>query len=192
MPVGKGSIARATNASNGNTIIKEKPVKEKAVKHMPNILTDILLEQITEAPASWKKKGDGLPGMEQLKKSIHKFGLLEPVIVRRLEDNQFQLLSGYKRLQAVRELGFEEITARVFEGMSDSQAKNIFLDLHTKDEGLEKEEKSESKTSESKMSEKHPGEQQKPLVAQGQTENIHELKFKAVTTLSRDLPNYLL
>lgn len=187
MPVGKGSIARATNASNGNTIIKEKPVKEKAVKHMPNILTDIMLDQITEAPASWKKKGSTVPGMEQLKKSIHKFGLLEPVIVRRLEDNQFQLLSGYKRLQAVRELGFEDITARVFEGISDSQAKNIFLDLHAKEEGLAKEEKTESKTSE-----KQPGDQQKSLVTQGQTENIHELKFKVVTTLSRDLPNYLL
>ena len=84
MPVGKGSIARATNASNLNTDMKDKTVKEKTVKEMPNILTDIPVAQITEVPASWKKKAVSMPKIPELMKSILKFGMLEPVILRRL------------------------------------------------------------------------------------------------------------
>jgi hypothetical protein len=215
LPVGKGSIIRATNASNGNTdskdmaakeqTVKESRVKEKLVKEMPGILTDIPLTQITEVPASWKKKAVSVPKITELMKSILKYGMLEPVILRRVGDSEFQLLSGNNRLQAVRELGLGTITSRVFEGISDTQAKNIYQDLHKKEEILIVEEKksepmaadkqADAKTVQDKQAEANELEvnlKQNNQAAEEQRENIHELKFKAVTTLSRDLPNYLL
>lgn len=193
MPVGKGSIARATNASNGNTdskdkAVKEKPVQEKPVQEVPNILTEIPVTQIMEVPTSWKKKIVNVPRIPELMKSILKFGMLEPVIVRRLGDNQFQLLSGSGRLQAVKELGLGTITARVFDGISDSQAKTIYQDLHRKEETVMVEEKPVLMI----LNDQVEDQQKQSNQASGQKENIHELKFKAVTTLSRDMPDYLL
>jgi ParB family transcriptional regulator, chromosome partitioning protein len=195
LPVGKGSIARATNASNGNTKVKDKTINDKLVQEMPNILTDIMVTQITEVPASWKKKAVNIPKLEDLMKSIQSFGVLEPIILRRLGDNQFQLLSGHNRLQAVVELGLETITSRVFDGISDTQAKIIYQDLHKKEEALiEKEKKLESMKQDNQIENNQVEDYQKRsnLIKDGQQENIHELKFKVVTTLSRDMPDYLL
>ncbi len=187
MPVGKGSIARATNASNENTKMKDKAINEKQVQEMPSILTDIPVAQITEVPASWRKKAVSMSKLGDLMKSIQKFGLLEPVILRRLGDNQFQLLSGHNRLQAMIELGVETITSRVLDGISDTQAKSIYQDLHKQEEALiEKEKMLEL------MKQDNQHQKQSNLTNDGQQENIHELKFKVVTTLSRDMPDYLL
>ncbi|HHV11249.1 MAG TPA: ParB N-terminal domain-containing protein [Clostridiales bacterium] len=181
MPVGKGSIVRATNASNQNAAVTEKTAKERAEREQPKILTDIPVAQITEVPVSWRKQDISKLALPELVKSIRKFGMLEPVIVRRLEDGQFQLLSGGSRLQAVKELGLETITARVFEGISDTQAKTIYRDLHRND-GAGK----------VKSEEKGGALEQKDPDDGRNKENIHELKFKIVTTLSRDMPDYLL
>ena len=155
MPVGKGSIARATNASSANLNTVARSAKE-----MSDVLTEIPVAQIQQVPDSWRKHEGKSLNNQDLLQSIQKFGLIEPVILRRLNEGQFQLLSGSRRLQAVSELGAEMIIARVIENISDEDAREIFNDLHAN------------------------------LVKDNTY--IHELKFKAVTTISRDMPTYLL
>lgn len=130
MPVGKGSIARATNAgSNLNEAVIKRP------GNLSDILMNIPVNQIQPVPKEWRRENDEAP--QELKKSIQCYGIIEPVILRRLNDNQFQLLSGYKRLQAAKELGIELLSARVLDGLDNTEAKSVFEQLHN---GMEKKE----------------------------------------------------
>lgn len=161
MPVGKGSIARATSASNKNNQVILKTVKERT-----NILTDIPLDQIQLVPVDWMNSKYQNQSVKEIIISIQKFGMIEPVILRRVTDNQFQLLSGYQRLQAAREIGMDFISSRIIDGLSEEEAKDIYLDLHKK------------------MMEDNR------VIHDNDT--IHQTKFKVITTVSKDLPNYLL
>jgi ParB family transcriptional regulator, chromosome partitioning protein len=60
-----------------------------------------------------------------LKKSIEEIGLLNPIIVN--EENE--LLSGYRRLTACRELGWEAIDAVVL-STSENEIKKLDIEFH--------------------------------------------------------------
>ena len=42
--------------------------------------------------------------MKELKESIERIGLQNPIIVRRLENNQYEILAGHNRVRAFKEL----------------------------------------------------------------------------------------
>lgn len=137
MAVGKGSILRATNAVNSNGYDKKdineeiKSIGNEIVKdNYENTFLEVPLSQIKSVPKSWLPKKVLKSQVDELTLSIKKYGLLEPVILRKLKDNQFQLLSGYKRMESVKENGENSILARVLEEMSDSDAKGIYEELH--------------------------------------------------------------
>lgn len=125
MPVGKGSIARATKASKYNGLADFNEVRE-----IPNLLTDILTGQIQAVPSEWHRKEYHNQSIKELIDSIRKFGVIEPVIVRKLKDDEFQLLSGYGRLQAVKELKHPYVTTRVIDGITDGEANELYHNLH--------------------------------------------------------------
>ena len=57
---------------------------------------------------------------EELKKSILSNGLIQPVTVRRFGgDNNYQLISGERRLRACRDIGYKEIPAYIIKVDSD-------------------------------------------------------------------------
>lgn len=62
----------------------------------------------------------------ELAKSILENGLLQPITVRKLEDNRFELIAGERRLIAVRALGKEEIPA-IIEEMTDEKSSVLAL-----------------------------------------------------------------
>ena len=55
-----------------------------------------------------------LPDIERLRASIREAGLLQPVLLKEKTD-RYQVVSGFRRISVVRELGYEEIESRVFE-----------------------------------------------------------------------------
>ncbi len=63
--------------------------------------------------------------LSQLKKSIEEVGLLNPILVN--EENE--LLSGFRRLIACRELGWEEIEATTLK-TSDDEIKKLDIEFH--------------------------------------------------------------
>ncbi|MCE1190389.1 MAG: ParB/RepB/Spo0J family partition protein [Ignavibacteria bacterium] len=57
--------------------------------------------------------------LEELKKSIIANGLIQPVTVRKIADNRYQLVSGERRFRACSQIGYAEIPAYVLENVSD-------------------------------------------------------------------------
>lgn len=57
--------------------------------------------------------------LEELKKSIIANGLIQPITVRRTQGNQYQLVSGERRLRAYKEIGYKEIPAYIIKVESD-------------------------------------------------------------------------
>ena len=49
--------------------------------------------------------------LEELIDSIKEKGIVQPVIVRKNSENEFELIAGERRLRAAKELGFTEIPA---------------------------------------------------------------------------------
>lgn len=179
MAVGKGSIKRATAANSkaaaGKSITGEKSAAEakgKAevkttleVKALPEIniaagaiLTEIPVREISDVPEKWAGRRRNAGSIAGLAASLKKLGMIEPVILRKTGENTFQILSGSRRFRAVLELGWDTVTARVLDGLTDEEAEEIYKDLHG-------------------ITEK---------------ENIHEAKFRIITSMSDDMPDYLL
>jgi ParB family chromosome partitioning protein len=50
---------------------------------------------------------------EELKKSILSNGLIQPITVRRVSNNNYQLITGERRLKACREIGYKDIPAYI-------------------------------------------------------------------------------
>ena len=57
--------------------------------------------------------------MDELKKSILSNGLIQPITVRRTPDHKYQLISGERRLNAYKEIGYKEIPAYIIKIDSD-------------------------------------------------------------------------
>ncbi len=64
--------------------------------------------------------------LEWLKASIFRDGQLQPVVVRR-KDGRPWLVTGYRRLQALRDLAAENIIAVVHAQMSDEDARKVYI-----------------------------------------------------------------
>ena len=77
-------------------------------------LTEIPLEKIRDFPDHpYQVKDD--ENMTELVESVKTYGLLQPVLVRPLEDGAFEMVSGHRRKRAFELAGFEKIPARVKE-----------------------------------------------------------------------------
>lgn len=67
--------------------------------------------------------------MKELKESIERIGLQNPIIVRRLENNQYEILAGHNRVKAFKELGKEKIPA-IIQNVDDDTAQMIMIDTN--------------------------------------------------------------
>ena len=67
--------------------------------------------------------------MKELKESIKRIGLQNPIIVRRLENNQYEILAGHNRVKAFKELGKEKIPA-IIQNVDDDTAQMIMIDTN--------------------------------------------------------------
>ncbi|MCX7974936.1 MAG: ParB/RepB/Spo0J family partition protein [Candidatus Aminicenantes bacterium] len=65
--------------------------------------------------------------MQNLAKSIQRYGLLSPVIVKPRENGQYELLAGKRRLLACKMLGWEKIPAFIKEDVSEGEEIIISL-----------------------------------------------------------------
>ena len=64
---------------------------------------------------------------EDLKRSIQEKGVIQPVLVRTLEDGRYQLVAGERRLRATISLGIKSIPAYIKEVDSDEEMLEIAL-----------------------------------------------------------------
>ena len=83
-----------------------------------DILAKIAVDFISPNPFQPRINFDPIT-LEELKKSIIANGLIQPITVRRITGNQYQLVSGERRLRAYTDIGYKEIPAYIIKVDSD-------------------------------------------------------------------------
>jgi ParB family transcriptional regulator, chromosome partitioning protein len=64
--------------------------------------------------------------IEELSQTIEAHGIIQPIVVRSISENQYELIAGERRWRAVQKLGWDKIPAIVKE-MDDSQTASVAL-----------------------------------------------------------------
>lgn len=88
--------------------------------------TEVELGLIEPNPFQPRKTMDA-SGLEELRDSILQHGLLQPVVLRKLEGNRFQLIAGERRWRASRLAGLQRIPALVKDGVGDAEMLELAL-----------------------------------------------------------------
>lgn len=109
-------------------IIENKQIKEsEAEKNSNNTLIEI------EKLVSFRK---GQPfsmydntKKEEMKNSIKENGILVPIIIRKIEEDKYEVLSGHNRVECAKELGFSTIPSQIVD-CDDDKATLIMLDTN--------------------------------------------------------------
>lgn len=83
-----------------------------------DVLARIAVDFISPNPFQPRINFDAV-ALEELKKSIVANGLIQPITVRRVAGNQYQLVSGERRLRAYTDIGYREIPAYIIKVDSD-------------------------------------------------------------------------
>lgn len=85
------------------------------------------LSPFTLVPNPWNTNKVDRDNFERLKKSLQSLGSFKPIIVRELDDGSKQILGGYHRNEAAKELGFETVPVLSLGTIDDDRAKEISL-----------------------------------------------------------------
>lgn len=64
--------------------------------------------------------------IKELAQTIHTHGMIQPIIVRKLEDESYELIAGERRLRAVQSLEWEEVPA-IIRDMTDTETASVAL-----------------------------------------------------------------
>lgn len=122
----KPGLGRGLDAliNPGNLIKPEQnqPPDYSAIKDDDGKLIDVLAKVSVEfiSPNPYQPRMSFEPqALEELKKSIISNGLIQPITVRRIQGNRYQLISGERRLRAYKDIGYKEIPAYIIKVDSD-------------------------------------------------------------------------
>lgn len=75
----------------------------------------------------WNSNKVSRENLEKLKKSLSSLGSFKPIIVRQLGDKSYEILAGFHRVEAAKELGWSEIEVKNLGLLTDQKAKEISL-----------------------------------------------------------------
>ena len=99
-------------------------------------------DQVQEIPAAEIQSNRYQPrqkfdesALQDLAESIKQYGILQPLIVRRLPEKGYELIAGERRLRAARQAGLEKVPALVIE-YNDAEISEIALIENSQRENL--------------------------------------------------------
>lgn len=123
--------------------------------------------------------------MEQLKSSIKTYGLIEPIVVRKIGDDKYEVVCGGRRHYACKSLGMEEIECVVREYTSDEEILDInFMENYARHD-LTPIEEAEVYLQRVKMMKGYPEGNEEILYFGGDDKHIIELsKLYSITSLT--------
>ncbi len=107
--------------------------KKLTTEREPNKVFEIDINKIVPNPCQPRKiiREEELIGLSQ---SIRKYGLIQPIAVRRIDRDRYELISGERRLRACRMIGLEKIPATVIDVLrTDSAILAIIENIQRKD-----------------------------------------------------------
>ena len=122
----KSSLGRGLDALINPNLIEDKSGEKAAdlsnIKlddgKQVDILAKVAVDLISPNPFQPRTNFD-VAALEELKKSILINGLIQPITVRRVQGNRYQLISGERRLRAFKDIGHKEIPAYIIKVDSD-------------------------------------------------------------------------
>jgi len=104
----KGGLGRGLSAILGN---RSSNLKNED-KDLPGNINEILIEEIIANPFQPRDKFDS-EKLEELSVSIRQLGVIQPITVRKISSNQYQIISGERRYRASQMAGKKNIPAFV-------------------------------------------------------------------------------
>ena len=107
-----------------------------------NDSTTILLDSIS-LRKSQPRKHFSAEGMQELEASIRQDGILQPLLVRPIKRNKYELVAGERRYRAAQKIGLTEVPVFVKE-MTDKQASKFALTENLQREDLNPVEETEA------------------------------------------------
>lgn len=70
-------------------------------------IVELPIDELTEAPWNSNQMDEAM--MERLKESVSRYGLVEPLVVRPIDDGQYEVLSGNQRLKVLEEMNLKTV-----------------------------------------------------------------------------------
>ncbi len=64
--------------------------------------------------------------IEELARTIHTHGIIQPIVVREIEEGQYELIAGERRYRAIQMLGWDEIPA-IVKDLNDTETASVAL-----------------------------------------------------------------
>ena len=114
----------------GLTLVTSSDIKEKKELIQKIAIKDILEPKVHDRKSFSKDDISSLARNIQATKM-----LLQPIVVRKIDD-KFERIIGFRRIEAVKELGWKEIPAIVLKDISDEEAMLIMLSENIQRENL--------------------------------------------------------
>lgn len=115
------------NVSNNTNELERKNEQKNEKNTNENIVELNLSDLVDYRNQPFRSYSE--PELENLKESIRRIGLQNPIIVRKKDNNKYEILSGHNRRKAYEELGYETIPARIVEA-DDDLAELIMIDTN--------------------------------------------------------------
>jgi len=110
--LGKGLSALLNDNEDIRNVPQSRPVIEERPTRALGSVNPIQIENIEVNPFQPRTEFDSA-ALEELAESIRLQGLIQPITVRRMSENAYQLISGERRLRASKMAGLTEIPAYV-------------------------------------------------------------------------------
>lgn len=110
--VTKKTIGKGIHALLSNMDEELEKDQEQVVKELSHSVAMIALQEIEVNPFQPRNEFDE-KALEELADSIKIHGLIQPITVRRLNQNAYQLISGERRLRAAKMSKLEEVPAYI-------------------------------------------------------------------------------
>lgn len=64
--------------------------------------------------------------IEELSRTIHTHGIIQPIVVREYENGQFEIIAGERRWRAMKKLGWDEVPA-IIKNLNDTETASVAL-----------------------------------------------------------------
>ncbi len=108
----KQALGRGLSALLNDTSEDIVSVKDKNADKLVGNIIEIELESIQQNPYQPRTNFNEV-ALRELANSIRELGVIQPITVRKLEGNQFQLVSGERRFRASKLIGLKTIPAYI-------------------------------------------------------------------------------
>ncbi|MBM4761722.1 nucleoid occlusion protein [Bacillus sp. B15-48] len=101
-----------------NEVMLEKPEERDEIKKIP--IDDIVPNQFQPRTIFDDEK------IEELARTIHTHGVIQPIVVREIEAGKYELIAGERRWRAMKKLGWDEVPA-IINNLTDTETASVAL-----------------------------------------------------------------